>query len=182
MQRVKEIIVVEGKNDTLAIRRAVDADTIETSGSAIPPRVLDELRRAQAQRGVIVFTDPDYAGERIRRIISREIPGVKHAFIAKELAATKRKVGVEHAHPSDILKALANVRTLEVTEEPWLTWGEYLAARLTGYPDSRQQREQLAKILAIGYANGKQFYQRLQMLQISREEWEQGLQMIRGAK
>jgi ribonuclease M5 len=182
MQRVKEIIVVEGKNDTLAIRRAVDADTIETSGSAIPPRVLDELRRAQAQRGVIVFTDPDYAGERIRRIISREIPGVKHAFIAKELAATERKVGVEHARPSDILEALANVRTLEVTEESWLTWEEYLSARLTGYPDSRQRREQLAKILAIGYANGKQFYQRLQMLQISREEWEQGLQMIRGAE
>lgn len=33
--KIKEIIVVEGKDDTVAIKRAVDADTIETNGSAI---------------------------------------------------------------------------------------------------------------------------------------------------
>ena len=32
---IKEMIVVEGKDDTAAIRRAVEADTIETGGSAI---------------------------------------------------------------------------------------------------------------------------------------------------
>ncbi|MCT6903202.1 MAG: ribonuclease M5, partial [Lactobacillus sp.] len=33
--QIKEIIVVEGKDDTTAIKRAVQADTIETNGSAI---------------------------------------------------------------------------------------------------------------------------------------------------
>ena len=32
---IKEIIVVEGKDDTVAIKRAVEAETIETGGSAI---------------------------------------------------------------------------------------------------------------------------------------------------
>ena len=35
MKKIKEIIVVEGKDDTTAIKRAVDADTIETNGSAV---------------------------------------------------------------------------------------------------------------------------------------------------
>jgi ribonuclease M5 len=182
MRKVKEIIVVEGKNDTLAIKRAVDADTVETRGSALPSYVLDELRRAQAVRGVIVFTDPDYAGERIRRIISQEIPDVKHAFIEKELAFEKKKIGVEHAHPSDIIAALKNVRTLIEEEESCLTWKEYLTLELVGYPHSKQLRERLAKELAIGYANAKQFFHRLQTLRISREECERALLNIRGDK
>ncbi len=179
MRKVKEIIVVEGKNDSLAIKRAVNADTIETRGSAIPPNILDELRRAQSTRGVIVFTDPDYAGERIRRIISQEIPDVKHAFIEKELAQTSQKIGVEHANSADIVAALEKVRTLEGDVVQWLTWREYLNMELAGYPHSRYLREALAKKLAIGYANAKQFFQRLQALRISREECEDALLKIR---
>jgi ribonuclease M5 len=108
---IKEIIVVEGRNDTVAIRRAVDADTIETRGSAIPRHVLQEIRRAQAKRGVIIFTDPDHAGERIRRLISHQVDGVKHAFLAQHQAKGKRKVGVEHALPEMIQQALTEVRT-----------------------------------------------------------------------
>ena len=82
---IKEIIVVEGKSDTIAIRRATGADTIETNGSAIDDETLKRIQHAQETRGVIVFTDPDYPGRRIRAIIEERIPGVKHAFSAKKL-------------------------------------------------------------------------------------------------
>ncbi|MCT4490829.1 ribonuclease M5, partial [Levilactobacillus parabrevis] len=35
MKKIKEVLVVEGKDDTKSINRAVNADTIETRGSAI---------------------------------------------------------------------------------------------------------------------------------------------------
>ena len=73
MKRIKEVIVVEGKDDTKRIQRAVDADTIETRGSAIDDETLDLIDRLAQTRGVIVFTDPDFSGEKIRRIISEEI-------------------------------------------------------------------------------------------------------------
>ncbi|MCK9911523.1 toprim domain-containing protein, partial [Microbacteriaceae bacterium K1510] len=76
---IKEIIVVEGKDDTTAIKRAVEADTIETNGSAIGEEVLRRIELAMERRGVIIFTDPDHAGERIRKIVSQRIPGCKHA-------------------------------------------------------------------------------------------------------
>ena len=69
--KIKEIIVVEGKDDTAAIKKAVDADTIETNGSAINDRVqFNKIRLAQETRGVIIFTDPDFPGEKIRKTIA----------------------------------------------------------------------------------------------------------------
>ena len=69
---IKEIIVVEGKSDTIAVKRATGADTIETNGSAIDDKTLIKYQHAQDTRGVIVFTDPDYPGRRIRAIIEEQ--------------------------------------------------------------------------------------------------------------
>ena len=88
--QIKEIIVVEGKDDTTAIKRAVQADTIETNGSAISEETLKRIQHAQEKRGVIVFTDPDYPGRRIRAIIEERVQGVKHAFYQKPKQLLKR--------------------------------------------------------------------------------------------
>src|SRR3954469_11402098 len=115
--KIKEIIVVEGKDDTTAIKRAVGADTIETNGSAISEETLRRIEHAQKKRGVIVFTDPDYPGRRIRAIIEERIPGVKHAFLAKEktIAKNGRGLGIEHASDEDIRDALRNVYTVNAS-------------------------------------------------------------------
>nr|WP_286672601.1 ribonuclease M5 [Cohnella hashimotonis] len=110
MARIAEIIVVEGKEDTVAIRRAVDADTIETGGSAIDEKVLRRIELARERRGVIIFTDPDVPGEKIRKIIEARVPGCSHAFLAKADARGKDGIGVEHASPEAIRAALARVR------------------------------------------------------------------------
>ena len=39
-------------------------------------------------RGVIVLTDPDFPGEKIRKIITEHVPDCKHAFIDKKSALT----------------------------------------------------------------------------------------------
>ncbi|BCE17254.1 hypothetical protein RSC3_04610 [Bacillus paralicheniformis] len=49
--KIKEIIVVEGRDDTAKIKSAVDADTIETNGSAIGEDVIKRIRLAQETRG-----------------------------------------------------------------------------------------------------------------------------------
>ena len=69
MEKIKEIIVVEGRDDTRRILESVEADTIETNGSAIDEETLKLIKKAHETRGVIVFTDPDFPGEKIRKII-----------------------------------------------------------------------------------------------------------------
>ena len=89
--KIQEVLVVEGKDDTANLRRFYDVDTYETRGSAINDDDLERIEKLNDLRGVIVFTDPDYNGERIRKIIMNAIPNVKHAFLNRDEAAPKSK-------------------------------------------------------------------------------------------
>ena len=91
------VIVVEGRDDTRRLREIYpDIETIETNGSAIDEETIALIRKALQTREVIVFTDPDYPGTRIRNIIQERVPGVKHAFIEREEAVRKDKIGRAH--------------------------------------------------------------------------------------
>lgn len=175
---IKEIIVVEGKDDTTAIKRAVDADTIETGGSAIGQDVLKRIALAQSRRGVIIFTDPDHAGERIRKIIAAKVPGCKHAFITQEQAQYKGDIGVENASVETIRQALASVKSEYSGAVSQLTMDDLMQAGLIVHPEAASRRLEVGSILGIGYCNGKQFYKRCAMFQVSREELEAAIELI----
>ena len=72
------------------LKRAVNADTIETKGSAINESVIEQVRLAQKTRGVIIFTDPDFPGEKIRNTITEKVTGCKHAFSINQEASPKK--------------------------------------------------------------------------------------------
>lgn len=178
--KIKEIIVVEGRDDTAAVKRAVQADTIETNGSAIGESVLDQIRLAKQSRGVIIFTDPDFPGEKIRKTISEAIPGCKHAFIPKDEARPKngKGIGVEHASPAAIKEALLSVKEEMADAPAEISAEDLLTAGLLGHPLAKSRREKLGSILKIGYANGKQLQKRLHMFQITREAFGAALKEI----
>jgi len=175
--KIQEIIVVEGKDDTTAIKRAVDADTIETNGSAVNAETIEKIKRAQQTRGVIIFTDPDYPGQRIRQMIVDHVPDCKHAFIPKEDALHKRRkgVGVEHATIDVIRKALLHAHIMKAEVEEEITQEDLLVAGLVGGPGAKERREKLGKLLSIGYTNGKQLHKRLMMFQISKLEFSKAV-------
>jgi ribonuclease M5 len=179
--KIKEIIVVEGKDDTTAIKRAVDADTIETNGSAVNQTTIEKVKRAYDTRGVIIFTDPDFPGEKIRKTIATAVPGCKHAFLTKEAAIAKsgKGLGVEHASPEDIRDALkdAQIMSERITEE--ISQEDLLTAGLIGGEGAQERRVRLGKLLKIGYTNGKQLHKRLMMFQISKQEFAEALSVVR---
>lgn len=178
--KLKEIIVVEGKDDTTAIKRAVDADTIETNGSAVNHETIEKIKLAQKTRGVIVFTDPDFPGEKIRKKISEKVPGCKHAFISKEAAISKtdKGVGVEHASPAAIKEALKDAQLMSETWLEEITQDDLITAGLIGGEGAKDRRIKLGKILKIGYTNGKQLYKRLMMFQVGRKDFAAALAAI----
>ncbi|MEH7335673.1 ribonuclease M5 [Neobacillus drentensis] len=179
--KIQEIIVVEGKDDTTAIKRAVDADTIETNGSAVNESTIEKVRRAQETRGVIIFTDPDFPGEKIRKTISEKVPGCKHAFLQKEDALAKRGrgLGVEHANPEAIREALKDAQIMHETISEEISQEDLITAGLIGGEGSKERRILLGKLLKIGYTNGKQLHKRLMMFQISKQEFAEALAIVR---
>ncbi|MEK4373968.1 MULTISPECIES: ribonuclease M5 [unclassified Bacillus (in: firmicutes)] len=178
--KIKEIIVVEGRDDTARVKMAVDADTIETNGSAIGDTVIQQVRLAQETRGVIILTDPDFPGEKIRKTIAEAVPGCKHAFLPKHLAKAKRDkgIGVEHASLDSIRECLAHVHEeMEVTESD-ITLDDLIDAGLIGGEASKRRRERLGVLLNIGYTNAKQLQKRLHMFQITKHDFIAALKTV----
>lgn len=173
--RIKEVIVVEGKNDSINLKRFFDVDTIETHGLGLSKETIEYIKEINNKRGIIVFTDPDSAGENIRRKLNYNIKGLKNAFVLKEDARTIKKVGIEHASKEVLSKALENIITFNDGLNT-LSYEDYLDMGLSGLKDSSLKREKLIKRFHLGKCNGKTLYKRLNMLGLSKEEIWQELQ------
>lgn len=172
---IKEVIVVEGKQDIQAVRRAVDADCIATGGFSLSPYCLQRIEQAYSKRGLIILTDPDSAGERIRKFLNQRFPEAKHAFVPREHATANDDIGVEQASPGAIRQALAKVRYLEWQPSNEFTWADMMAAGLSGVAAAASRRAAVGASLGIGYANGKSFLHRLNHYGVTREEFNQAI-------
>lgn len=181
--KIKEVIVVEGRDDSAKIKQAVNADTIETNGSAINQVIFEQIKHAKEKRGVIVFTDPDYPGQRIRHLINQAVPGCKHAFLTKEEARAKssrnKSLGIEHASIEAIRSALAKVYELQADTKSEIAKEDIIHHKLIGGTGAKWRRERLGEKLQIGYTNGKQLLKRLTMFNITKFELDQAMKQIK---
>ena len=176
---IKEVIVVEGRDDTAAINRAVRAVTIETHGFGISAETWKRLEVAYRKYGLIIFTDPDHAGEEIRRRLKEKFPNSKEAFLTKERATKDSDIGIENAESEAIIKALENARgTIEEEKANTFSVKDLFDAGLMGDDLSKERRTKLGDYLGIGYSNGKSLLNKLNKLGITREEFLKAMEAI----
>lgn len=185
---IEELIVVEGKNDAHAVRRALgNVDILWTEGYGLTQEKLGYIAEAAKRCGVIVLTDPDSVGEQIRERIRRHVPEAKHVYLSKKDARSAKDddIGVENASPEDIQKAFQKIRTDVLysqpkhsgapTEETPFTMKDLLEAGLAGLSHSAEQRRAVGKTLGIGDANAKQFLRRLNRFGVTHEEFNKAV-------
>ena len=173
--KVKEIIVVEGKHDSDTLKKYLDCETIETSGTHLGHEVIKLIKQMQKTRGVIIFTDPDSPGEKIRQTINQQVPGCLNAFIERKLAHTTKKVGIEHASKVDIMNSLSNLMHYDEQYQVTLSKEAFIDLGLQGRDDSAARRFYLGSKLFIGKPNAKTLYKRLNMLQLTKADIEEYL-------
>lgn len=178
MEILKEVIVVEGRDDTAAIKRALDADTIETHGFGINRATWELIEKAYNERGIIIFTDPDFSGNEIRRKLKEKFPDAKEAFLTKADATKSGDIGIENAEPKAILTALSKVKVTYREKRSEFTASELARDGLGGGTGSKKRREDMGKILGIGYGNTAAFADRLNRYGITREEYNEALRTI----
>lgn len=168
-----KVFVVEGRNDANRLKRIFpDVAVVTTNGSAINIEAVELLKELDATHDIILFLDPDHAGERIRRLLSKQVRNIYHAFLDKEVAYSKnrKKIGIEHASEKDILEALKDIKIVSHESKSDITHTFLYDMKLTGNKDSKSLREKLSKDLKIGYVNGKTLYHRLRMFDICQKE------------
>jgi len=178
---LKEVLIVEGKNDAAAVKKAVEADCITTGGFHFTRRTIENIAAAYKRRGIIILTDPDSAGENIRNFLSKKFPQAKHAYIPRDEATANDDVGIEQASPESIRKALSKVRTLEINPREEFTAAEMVALKLSGGADSSRLRDKVGAALGIGYGNVKTFVKRLNNYGVTRAEFMEALNNVTSA-
>ena len=175
---LKEVLVVEGKMDTVAIKRALEADTIETGGFTLAPYTLRQIEAAYKKRGIIILTDPDGAGERIRRFLTQRFPEAGQAFVPKADATAHNDVGIEQAQPEAILAALSKVRHHEYNPDSEFTSQDLWQNDLAGTDSAAYRRDKMGALLGIGYGNAKRFLERLNSYGVTRSEFDEALAQL----
>ncbi len=159
MVKIKETIVVEGIYDKKALSQFLDANIIRTDGFRIykDKQMVSLLKKMADTTGVIILTDSDSAGFRIRNFIKNQLQGknVKHAYIPDIKGKEKRKhefskegmLGVEGIEKNIILLALQRAGatmddSAEKEETPSsFTKADLFRAGLYGQDNSRQKRD-----------------------------------------
>jgi ribonuclease M5 len=93
--RVRQAVVVEGKYDKIKLESLIDGYILTTRGFGVfrDPELRGFLRRLAAQRGLVVLTDSDTAGFKIRAYLTGMIPAaqITNVFIPDFYGKEKRK-------------------------------------------------------------------------------------------
>lgn len=179
---IKEVIVVEGKDDVAAVKAAVDAEVITTHGFGYGMKLISLLKDIEKRRGIIIFTDPDYMGNKIRKDIARHLENPKHAFLPQGKAMKKDNIGVENATSEDIIKALEASRPTIEKKEIEFTQKDLRDNGLINSDGATIRRDKVADYLRIGHGNGKQFLSRLNSFGVTREEFENAVKAVENGK
>ncbi|HBY65208.1 MAG TPA: ribonuclease M5 [Acholeplasmataceae bacterium] len=168
-----KVVVVEGRNDASRLKQIYpDIKIITTNGSAIKEDSVQLLKELDDTHDIILFLDPDHAGERIRRLLSKQLKHIYHAFIDRDVAYSKnmKKIGIEHASEDDIKNALGDIQAVHKKSTSDVTYSFLHDTKLTGNKDSKALRDFVSKKLRLGHVNGKTLYQRLKMFEISQKQ------------
>lgn len=173
---LKEVVVVEGKSDIQRVQQAMEAECIATEGFTLRKGVLDRIRVAYEKRGIIILTDPDTAGERIRRFLTKKFPQAKQAFVPREEAYANDDIGIEQASHESIRKAFSVLHVEQASPTNEFNPADLFRHALMGAPNSANRRAVVGAKLGIGYGNGKQFLYRLNHYGISRSEFDVAVQ------
>ena len=170
------VIVVEGKMDRDLLESFLDADIITTNGSEVSRETIEYVRALSKTRTVVVLTDPDAPGKRIRDILNSEVTGLFNAFIPKEKAIKKHKVGVAESDKATIMDALNHLMLPETdSKSSNLTMNDLFDLGLMGGDDSVSKRRTLENRLHIDQVNGKTLLKRLKALGLERQDLEEAL-------
>ena len=93
--KLKETVIVEGKYDKIRLASLFDANVLELGGFNIynNKERLALIRRMAEKTGVIILTDSDSAGFRIRHYLMSALPveNVKNVYILGIFGKERRK-------------------------------------------------------------------------------------------
>ena len=167
MYKVKETIVVEGIYDKIKLSEIVDSLIFVTDGFSVfnNKKAQKSLVTLAEKTGLVIFTDSDSAGLKIRNFVKQLVPKdqVKHAYIPEIYGKERRKasfskektLGVEGIDSQILLNALRESgatidgNSAKKEKERLITKSDFFELGLSGRDNSSELRRLLASELGL---------------------------------
>lgn len=164
--KIDKVIVVEGKYDKIKLSEIVDGIIITTNGFEIFTNKEKQklIRMLSKKSGIIVLTDSDVAGFRIRRFINSivDTDTIYHAYIPDVFGKERRKLkpskegklGVEGINADTLREVFKNAENsqekadVEVNKRK-ITKMDFYNDGLTGSADSTVKRQKLIRYFGL---------------------------------
>ena len=170
------VLVVEGIHDKQLLESFFVGEIVTTNGSDIPNTTINYLLQLSKNENIqiVIMTDPDGPGLKIRSILNEKIPNVVNVHIPKEKAVKGKKVGIAETRIEDLKEALNNVlpnyhhNTISEINTKTLQ-----TLDLTGKEYSRNLRNLLCSRLGLPEANSKTLIKMLNSIKLDTIQLQQ---------
>ena len=195
MIKIDRAVIVEGRYDKIKLSSVIDAVIIETDGFGIfnDKEKQALIRRLAETKGLLILTDSDSAGFKIRSFIKGIVPSeqIVNAYIPDIFGKEKRKteaskegkLGVEGVKPQVIIDALEKAgvlcRQIEATQKKEITKTDLFEDGLTGSAHSDALRKKLLKHLELPERMTTNSLLQILNTLLTFEEYKQAIEEIR---
>lgn len=191
MIKLSQAVIVEGKYDKIRLESLLDATIICTDGFAVFKNKEKQklIRRLAEKNGILILTDSDSAGFKIRSFLGGSLPKEKvtHAYIPDVLGKEKRKtepskegkLGVEGMRTQALLDALEKAGVFcTATEEKskQVEVKDLYEDGLSGGENSQEKKARLLKFLDLPQRLSTSSFLQLINTFMSYEEYKQAVE------
>lgn len=163
MLKLRQAVIVEGKYDKIKLSSLLDAVIITTEGFGIfkDKERMELLRTLAKKQGLVILTDSDSAGFKIRNhikgcitegeVINVFVPQIKGKEKRKEKPSAEGLLGVEGLNTEILRKALYDAGVMSENSEKadFLDRARLMEDGLIGKADSSKKRAELLKELGL---------------------------------
>ena len=148
------ILVVEGKEDISYLSNYISSEIVITNGYEIPSEIISYLK----DKKVIVLTDPDEAGQKIRHRLNELLQNATNVEVDIKRCIRNVKNGVAECDINEVLTKLKPYSTYQNNSNSDITMNDLYNL---GLMNNKDLRDSVCTKLNIGKCNAKTMYKRL---------------------
>ena len=159
------VLLVEGKEDASYLSNYIASEIVVINGFDIKDSLISYLKNKR----VIILTDPDEAGLKIREKLNKKLSNVVNVEIDINKCSRGVKNGVAECQIDEIMDILSPFFIEDPQSDPLVTPNDLF---VLGISENKNLRQFVCKELALGKCNNKTLLKRLNLNHIKVEELE----------
>ena len=169
------VLLVEGKDDESLIKSFLKCYIFKTNGYDLKKEDIAFYKELSKRHNIIVLTDPESAGEKIRKVLNDEIKNTINVFLNVDKCNKNNKHGVAESNKDHILEQLKEYLSNTPIKVGNLTPNDLSKLGLNGDSNAKEKRRYICDKFSLGVCNQKNMLKRLNLLNIKLEDIKEAL-------